>query len=109
MGYRGFAFCVFDAASPGTGVPSSPYQASSATFFFDEREQSLLEALRHYMATLNRQQLGGSTTYLRRIKDVRPMQFFDAICQVVAADDSHPSLRLLYIWDGSDALPFPMA
>lgn len=106
VGFRGFAFCLFDGASAGV---AQPYQVSSAHYFFDEREQGLLEALRHYMATLNRQQLGGNTTYLRRIKDIRPMQFFDAVCRVLAADDSHASLRLLYLWDGSDALPFPKA
>ena len=58
---------------------------------------------------MNREQLGGNTTYLRRFSDVRPRNFFDAVCRVVAVDDSDPTLRLLYIWDASDALPFPMA
>ncbi|KAI3435622.1 hypothetical protein D9Q98_001682 [Chlorella vulgaris] len=107
VGYRGFAFCLFHAVDSGL-QPNQPYQKSSQHFFYDEREQGLLVGLRTYMATLNRQQLGGNTTYLRRIMEVRPMQFFDSVCRVVAMDDSHPNMRLLYLWDGSDALPYPM-
>ena len=123
IGFRGagFAFCLFDsaggdadegpAAAAAGGQPplAAPYQTSSPHYHFDAREQGLLSALRHYYATMNRQQLAGNTTYLRRLKDVRPRQFFDAVCRVVAVDDSDPRLRLLYIWDASDALPFPMA
>lgn len=111
-GGRGFAFCLFDAAAPvaapgGASALSAPYQSSHRHFHYDAREEALLGALRHYMATLSAAQLGGNTSYLRRIKDVRPQQFFDVVAQVVAADDSHHDLRLLHIWDGSDALPFP--
>ena len=85
----------------------APYQASSAHYHFDGREGALLRALRDYLATLTRAQLGGSTAYLRRISGVRPGQFFDVLARVVAVDDSHPRLRLLFLWDGSDALPLP--
>lgn len=112
-GGEGFAFCLFEAAAPqpaGPGAPASvPYQSSHQHYHYDTREEQLLGALRHYLATLNRSQLGGSSTYLRRVKDVRPGQFFDVRARVVAADDSSPHFRLLHVWDGSDALPFPLA
>ena len=111
-GGEGFAFCLFEAEAPppGPGAPASaPYQSSHAHYHYDAREEQLLCALRHYLATLNRSQLGGSSTYLRRIKDVRPGQFFDVHARVVAADDSSPHFCLLHVWDGSDALPFPLA
>lgn len=112
-GGEGFAFCLFEAAAPqpaGPGAPASvPYQSSHQHYHYDTREEQLLGALRHYLATLNRSQLGGSSTYLRRVKDVRPGQFFDVRARVVAADHSSPHFRLLHVWDGSDALPFPLA
>lgn len=114
MGFRGagFAFCLFPAAPPPPGgPPCRPYQHSGQGYHMDGREEAVLGALRAYLAaSQGRPQLGGAPTqYLRRIKDVRPRQFFDVLARVVAADDSNPHLRLLYIWDGSDVLPFPAA
>jgi hypothetical protein len=86
-----------------------PYQHSSSSYHFDGREEGLLAALRTYMATLNRQALRGSTSYLRRIHAVRPGEFFDVVCRVLAADGSHPDFRVVHLWDASDALPFPLA
>ncbi len=111
-GGQGFAFCLFDAEAPASGSggrPPAPYQASHASYHFDAREEGLLGALRRYLASVSRARLGGNTSYLRRISGVRPGHFFDVVARVVAADDSHDALRLLYIWDGSDAMPFPMA
>lgn len=118
VGYRGagFAFCLFDrdeeqqqqqGGGDADAAALEPYQASSAHYHFDGREGALLRALRAYLATLTRAQLGGNTTYLRRVSGVRPAQFFDVVARVVAVDDSHPQLRLLFLWDGSDALPLP--
>lgn len=100
------SFCLFDGRQDGS---RQPYQRSSSSFHFDGREEGLLCALRTYMATLNRQALRSSSTYLRRIHDVRPGEYFDVVCRVLAVDDSQPDFRVVHLWDGSDALPFPLA
>jgi hypothetical protein len=105
VGRHGFAFCLFDGKFH---APPEPYQASSPHYFFDDRESQLLACLRRYMSLMDHEQLAGRTNYLRRIKDVRPLQYFDAICLVLALDHTHPRLTVLHLWDGSDALPFPL-
>lgn len=103
----GFAYCLFHATAPGSGAADLPYQSSHYHYHFDEREARLLAKLRECFAERDCALVAGSTRYLKRICDVRPREFFDCLCRVVAADDSDSVLQLLYIWDGSDALPFP--
>ena len=61
---------------------NSPYQISSASFTLEDRDPGIIEALRNFGKLLNSATLGGSTAYLRRIKDIRPGGFFDVICRV---------------------------
>ncbi len=106
----GFAYCLFHALAlggGGGGGADPPYQSSHPHHHFDDREAALLATLRECFAERNCTSMRGSSQYLRRICDVRPGVFFDCLCRVVAADDSDASLRLLYLWDTSDALPFP--
>ncbi|KAL4458165.1 hypothetical protein ABPG75_013030 [Micractinium tetrahymenae] len=103
----GFAYCLFHGIAPAGGAADLPYQSSHYHYHFDAREAELLVKLRECFAELNCTRMGGSSQYLRRICDVRPGVFFDCLCRVVAADDSGGTLRLLFIWDDTDALPFP--
>jgi hypothetical protein len=56
-----------------------PYQHSSARYTFDERERSVLASLRGFLGA--RPALGRSP-YLRRIREVRPKDFFDITAKV---------------------------
>ncbi|KAL4852664.1 Vacuolar transporter chaperone 1 [Chlorella vulgaris] len=101
VGYRGFAFCLFHAVDSGL-QPNQPYQKSSQHFFYDEREQGLLVGLRTYMATLNRQQLGGNTTYLRRIMEDMPdacnVPLLGTALPLVVAKSISMELPAVYSW-----------
>lgn len=60
--------------------PASPYQQSSSQFYWDERENAMLLWLRRFQDIgVN---LSGSTSYLKRIRDIQPSIFFDCICLV---------------------------
>ena len=48
----------------------------------------MLGGLLRYQHTLSAAQLRGNTTYLRRLRDVRPKEFFDATARVLAGEDS---------------------
>ena len=99
-----FSFCLFDA-----GGGNQPYQCSHGRHHFDEREGAILDAFRQYVAERGRQHLVQHSEYLKRVKDVRPGDFFDVVGRVVAADDGVlPGCRVLWLWDDSDAIPLPI-
>ena len=126
-GVYGFSFCLYDHTP---GASNRPYQASSQHYTSDEREAQLLGAMRAFHASLG----GGEgraaqlvpapadSAYLRSVASVRPPEFFDIVCRVLAVDDApapapgdgdDPAAAaaaatplLLHIWDATDALPF---
>ena len=108
LGGRGppFAFCLFSSEEG----EYTPYQASSTNYSsVDARERQLLDALRRATAIADPQQLLGHSRYLRAVRDVRPGEFFDIVARVVAADESDAAARTMFLWDSTDALPFPLA
>lgn len=46
------------------------------------RDPGIISALRSFGRLLNSSNLGGSTAYMKRIKDIRAGGFFDVICRV---------------------------
>lgn len=126
---------------------NAPYQASSETYTLEGRDPGIIAALRSFGRLLNSSNLGGSTAYMKRIKDIRAGVFFDIICQVwcmlyicahvhgvphlytacqvlekfrvVVFHISHLPLQVLcindkrldspvmFVWDGTDAVPLP--
>lgn len=50
--------------------------------------------------------------YLRLLEQLHPPEgpescLVDICCQVVALDQRDPGVQVLYIWDGTDAMPAP--
>ncbi|GAB4820360.1 hypothetical protein N2152v2_007406 [Parachlorella kessleri] len=116
-----FAFCLFDSDVQGD---KRPYQCSSANHWWDEREERILHALRTFVtASVAPTHLAPPSEYLRPIRDMRPGAFVDLVAQaselgsssrgdiaVVGygpALDDFPHWRAMFVWDGTDALPFP--
>lgn len=120
------------------------------------RDPGIISALRSFGRLLNSSNLGGSTAYMKRIKDIRAGGFFDVICrvwcmlykdllacapfhgvphpcmahdcmyytavivctalwclipqvhlQVLCINDQHLDSPVMFVWDGTDALPLP--
>ena len=60
---------------------STPYQVSSESYTLEGRDSSVIAALRSFGRLLNNISVG-STTYMKRIKDIRAGSFFDVVCRV---------------------------
>ena len=61
---------------------NTPYQTSSETYTLEGRDPGILSALRNFGRLLNGSNLGGSSAYMKRIKDIRAGAFFDVVCRV---------------------------
>lgn len=91
---------------PSPQADDQPFQVSSANFTRDAEDAHLLATLRAFVATdphLN--DIAPEDPYLRTIGELRPAQFADVVCKVVAEDDSDPAAPVLFAWDGTDAEP----
>ncbi|KAL3162097.1 hypothetical protein ABBQ38_009163 [Trebouxia sp. C0009 RCD-2024] len=99
------SFCLFDGQLQGS---NTPYQTSSETYTLEGRDPGILTALRNFGRLLNSSNLGGATAYMKRIKDIRAGAFFDVICQVLCINDEHLDAPVMFVWDGTDALPLPL-
>lgn len=97
----GFSFCLFDGSSTGGTVP---YQCSSKRYHFDDHEAVILDSLREFSKGRKWQlaEKQAAAAYNRRISQLRPTQFFDAIVKVLAVDTAGPS-PVVYVWDATDA------
>ncbi|KAK9811666.1 hypothetical protein WJX72_008016 [[Myrmecia] bisecta] len=103
---RPLQYCLFE----GDSEDQAPYQTSSSTYTHDEHSRTILASLRAFQRSLQADHpghIGGSTAYLRRIKDVRPKDFFDIVCRVLAVEGDSLNDGVLHVWDGTDAMPFP--
>lgn len=97
------SFCLFDGRPEGS---NTPYQVSSDTYTLEARDPGIISALRSFGRLLASTPVG-STTYLKRIKDIRAGGFFDIVCRVLSVDDRNPDVAVMFVWDGTDALPLP--
>ncbi|DBA76874.1 TPA: hypothetical protein ACH3X1_009477 [Trebouxia sp. C0004] len=97
------SFCLFDGRPEGS---NTPYQVSSDTYTLEARDPGIISALRSFGRLLASTPLG-STAYLKRIKDIRAGGFFDIICRVLSVDNRNPDAAVMFVWDGTDALPLP--
>ena len=96
-----FAFCLFDGAPGGSDVP---YQFNSSTYTFDGREAAILASLRGF-ASAGAWRLAVHAHI--RVEAVRPTNFFDMVAKVLAVDAPQGRPPALFVWDSSDAVPFP--
>ncbi|KAM4748885.1 protection of telomeres protein 1 [Rhinophrynus dorsalis] len=88
----GFSSLVFDGS---VNAPVDP-KTSSKCYSFTPEDKKCVEVLRDWAANhLN--------TNESRVKlsDIRPVQFFDLICQVVGKAEVDKSSYLLKVWDGT--------
>ena len=66
---------------------NTPYQVSSDTYTLEARDPGIISALRSFGRLLASTAVG-STTYLKRIKDIRAGGFFDIVCRVTSWHDA---------------------
>lgn len=97
------SFCLFDGQAQGS---NTPYQVSSESYTMEARDPGIIAALRSFGRLLTNTTLG-STAYMKRIKDIRTGGFFDVICRVLSVDSRTSDTPVMYVWDGTDALPLP--
>jgi hypothetical protein len=98
-----FAFCMFDA-SPGAG--DDPYQASSRSYHFDAREVEILASIREFSQGGMWQSALHPVIPICR---VRPSTFYDIVGRVLAVEVREGEPPALYLWDATDAAPFPIS
>eukprot|EP00891_Asterochloris_glomerata_P006271 jgi/Astpho2/6271/Aster-x0721 len=96
-------FCLFDGHDVGGSV--EPYQRSSTGFTFTPSDVQLLAALRSYLASC--QPHADTTRFQRQIKDLRHNESSDLIARVLAVVQEDPLEPVLFLWDGTDARPWP--
>lgn len=115
---RGFgnaaSFCIFDGSIAPNADPHQPYQTSSRTYHFDPREAAILAHLRAFVQSGEwRSRDHGAEKYLRRINNVmldapaRGMAFADLVACVLAVTPTTPGPGIAWVWDATDAPPFP--
>ncbi|KAK9825151.1 hypothetical protein WJX81_005905 [Elliptochloris bilobata] len=107
------AFALFDGRPQGT---PEPYQISSASYTVRENEDAVCSLLRNFARPLRSGPAGGPHPAQRTIQTVQPGTFFDLTCQVLSVEapqqaggppPAHARQATLYVWDGTDATPFP--
>lgn len=109
------SFCIFDGME---GAPMAPYQTSSRTYHWDEREHGILNALRNFSSTKEYKIVAGSPSkrevqYRRGLHELiagsdDAAAFGDLSAVVMAIDDIEvDNRRLVWVWDGNDSPPYP--
>ncbi|CAL8469199.1 g8740 [Coccomyxa elongata] len=114
-------YCLFHGQE-AEGEPTLPYKASTPGFTMSDREENLIKLLRNAMHLIHGSvETGPPSKYLRQINELDPRNmftetadgllerntFFDICCKVLHVQ-GEGNRKTLYIWDGSDAPPFPI-
>jgi hypothetical protein len=108
--------CLFDSTpTPGSIYVDQPYQTSSATYHFDPREKIILTTLRAFVAE-GEWSFGAdrdSEKYRKSIHDIlkhgsdKKVKFADLIGLVLAVEEIAVGPKVVWMWDGTDAPPYP--
>ncbi|KFM25446.1 Protection of telomeres protein 1 [Auxenochlorella protothecoides] len=96
------SFCLFSGRE-------RPYQSSHTNPSLSEAEQPIVEELRQWRARVDTHTVS-KTEYSRIIRDIRPGEFFDLVCLILAVapqGDAATGADIVYVWDSTDAMPFP--
>ncbi|KAK9854175.1 hypothetical protein WJX84_004579 [Apatococcus fuscideae] len=97
------AFCLF----AGHGQDMIPSQVASATYSISDMDSRIVLYLRQFKRN-HQHPFAGTHEYMKRIRDVRPGDYFDCYCKVLAVEDHEADMpAAFFIWDGTDAFPFP--
>ncbi|BDA45056.1 probable protection of telomeres protein 1 at N-terminal half [Coccomyxa sp. Obi] len=114
-------YCLFHGRGV-EGEPTLPYRSSTPGFTMGDREENLIQLLRNAMNLIHSSvETGPPSKYLRQIRELDPRNmftenadgfmerntFFDICCKVLHVQ-GEGNMKILYVWDGSDAPPFPI-
>ncbi|KAL6766849.1 hypothetical protein ACKKBG_A37620 [Auxenochlorella protothecoides x Auxenochlorella symbiontica] len=100
------SFCLFSGRERAS---YQPYQSSHTNPSLSEAEQPIVEELRQWRARVDTHTVS-KTEYSRIIRDIRPGEFFDLVCLILAVapqGDAATGADIVYVWDSTDAMPFP--
>jgi hypothetical protein len=108
------SMCLFDSTpTPGSLYEQQPYQRSSSTYHFDEREKVILATLRDFVRSGEWRMSGEADKYRKSIRDiitgsteVDKVRFNDIIGVVLAVEETADQ-KVVWMWDGTDTPPFP--
>ncbi|CAK0784330.1 hypothetical protein CVIRNUC_007534 [Coccomyxa viridis] len=111
-------FCMFARHAEPAEERIAPLYSSASQYTMSEQEENIVRLLRNALQEGSVQDAGG--TYMRQIRDLDPPHmvsvnqegssrantFFDICCKVLHVEGQR-NAKTLYVWDGSDARPFP--
>jgi len=114
------SFCLFDAVPSPSSNGYQPYQKSSKTYHFDEKEKMIINVLREFSVS-NAWRAAvpvdiPANKYRRPIRSLitnseQRMEFCDLVGLVLSVEtvsggeeDCRP---VIWLWDGTDAPPYP--